>query len=157
QTAPSPPRAAAARPPKEAPPPDEVDSGEEAGAEEPRPRRKGAKKRKNRTLLFVGLGCGALLLLTCLGGVGGGLLWWYLSSPIGDEMPYLPNSCEYVASIRVDQLLASGAFKQVENEVPQLKQALAGGEAEKEIGLALSNVERVVVGGPLSNRDEPVV
>jgi phage FluMu protein Com len=158
QTAPSPAKAAPARAPKEAPAPDAADEGEEAGgAPEPRPRRKGAKKRGSRTLLFVGLGCGALLLLTCLGvGVGVGI-WWYTSSPIGDELTYMPGSCEYIASVRVDQLLASDAYKQVENEVPQLKQALAGGGAEQEVGLSLSNVERVVVGGPLSKRDEPVV
>jgi hypothetical protein len=152
QTAPS------SRPPKEAPTPEEADGGEEAGgAEETRPRRKGAKKRGNRTLLFVGLGCGALLLLTCLGtGVGVGL-WWYLSSPIGDELVYMPNNCEYVAVAKIDELIKSDAFKQVENEVPQFKQAMAVGDAEKEIGLPLSNVERLVIGGPLSNRDEPVV
>lgn len=155
QTAPSP---KAARPRKEAPAPHEVDEGEEAAAEEkPRPRRKGAKKRGNRTLLFAGLGCGALLLLTCVGGGGVGVWWYVASSPIGDELTYMPSNCEYVAVTKVDQLVASDAFKQVENEVPQFKQALAGGDAEKEIGLALSNVERLVIGGPLSNRDEPVL
>jgi hypothetical protein len=156
QTAPSP-KAAAARPPKVAPAPDEVDEGEEAAAALPPPRRKGAKKRKNRTLLFVGLGCGALLLLTCMGGAGVGIWWYVSSSPIGDELTYMPSNCEFVAAVKVDELIKSDAFKQVENEVPQFKQALAGGDAEKEIGLSLSNIERVVVGGPLSNRDEPVV
>jgi len=147
QTAPSAPKAAAARPPKGAPAPDEVDGGEEAAAEGPRPRRKGAKKRGNRTLLFVGLGCGALLLV-CMGlGGTGGFLWWYLSSPLGDELTYMPANAEVIASVRLDQLLASDAYKQVENEVPQLKQAVAGGEAEKEIGLSLSNIERLVIGG----------
>ncbi len=155
QTAPPAPKAA--RPPKEAPPPDDVDNGKEAPAEEARPRRQGAKK-KNRTMLFVGLGCGALLLLTCMGtGVGVGL-WWYLSSPIGEELAYMPSNCEYVAAVKLDQLVASGAFKQVENELPpQFKQAMATADAEKEIGLALADIDRLVIGGPLSGRDEPVV
>jgi phage FluMu protein Com len=158
QTAPSAPKSAAARAPKEAPPPEPADEGEEAGAEaEPRPKRKAAKKRGSRTLLFVGLGCGGLLLLTCLG-VGAGVgIWWFTSSPIGDELTYMPGNCEVLASVRIDQLLASGAYKQLENEVPQVKQAMAVAEAEKEIGLSLSNVERLVVGGALGGRDEPVV
>src|SRR5205085_3553362 len=119
QTAPSP-----ARP---APAPDAAAEGEEAGgAPEPRPP-KAARKRGNRTLLFVGLGCGALLLV-CMGlGGTGGFLWWYLSSPLGDELTYMPANAEVIASVRLDQLLASDAYKQVENEVPQLKQAVAGG------------------------------
>jgi hypothetical protein len=149
-------KSAPTRAAKPAPAPDVPDEGEEAGAAEARPRRK-AKKKGNRVLLFVGLGCGAALLLTCLG-VGAGVgIWWYTSSPIGDELTYMPGNCEILASIRVDQLLASDAYKQVEKEVPQLKDAIAGGAAEKEMGLTLSNIERVVVGGALGNRDQPVV
>jgi phage FluMu protein Com len=157
QTAPPTPRAAP-RAAKPAPAPDVPDEGEEAGAPpEPRPRRKGAKKRRSRMMLFVGLGCGGALLLLCLG-VGAGVgIWWYTSSPIGDELTYMPGNCEVLASIRVDQLLASDAYKQIEKEVPQLKQAVAGGDAEKEMGLQLSNIERVVIGGALGNRDKPVV
>jgi hypothetical protein len=158
QTAPSPPKSAApSRAPKPAPAPDVADDEQEAAEEKaPRPR-KGKKKRGNRTMLFVGLGCGALLLL-CMGlGGTGAFLWWYLSSPIGEEMTYMPNNCEVIASIRLDQLLASDAYKQVEKEVPMLKQAVSGGEAEKEIGLQISNVERIVVGGQLGGGGQPVV
>jgi hypothetical protein len=157
QAAPPKPKASAARPAKPAPEPDVPDEeGAEEAAPEPRPRRKG-KKRRSRTMLLVGLGCGGALLLLCMG-VGAGVgIWWYMSSPIGDELTYMPNNCEILASIRVDQLLASDAYKQVEREVPQLKQAIAGGEAEKEIGLQLSNIERVVVGGTMGNREQPIV
>jgi hypothetical protein len=153
QAAPPVPKAA-----KPAPAPDVADEGEEVGgASEARPRRKGAKKRKNRTMLFVGLGCGGALLLLCMGVATGVGIWWYTSSPVGDELAYMPDNCEIVASIQVDQLLKSNAYKQIENEVPQLKQALAGGDAVKEIGLELSNIERVVIGGALGGRDKPVV
>ena len=152
-----PPKAPPTRAPKAAPAPNGAEDEGEAGGQDAARPRKAKKKRGNRTLLFVGLGCGALLLL-CMGiGGTGTFLWWYLSSPIGDELSYMPGNCEVLASIRVDQLLASDAYKQVEKEVPQLKQAVGGGEAEKEIGLQLSNIERVVVGGSMSKKEPPVV
>jgi hypothetical protein len=146
-----------ARPPKVAPAAD-VAEDEEAAEDQPAARpRKGKKKRRSRTMLFVGLGCGGALLLLCMG-VGAGVgVWWYMSSPISEELTYMPSNCEVLASIRLDQLLDSKAYKQVEQEVPMLKQAVAAGEAEKEIGLKLSNVERIVVGGHLGGGDQPVV
>jgi hypothetical protein len=159
QTAPAAPKpkSAPARPPKPAPEPDVAeDEGEAEDQPAARPR-KGKKKRRSRTMLFVGLGCGGALLLLCMG-VGAGVgVWWYMSSPISEELTYMPSNCEVLASIRLDQLLDSKAYKQVEQEVPMLKEAAAAGEAEKGIGLQLSNVERIVVGGHLGAGDQPVV
>ncbi len=154
QPAMSPPR------PVPTPAPEAADEEAEAGggAAEAGPRRKAAKQGRSRMLLFAGLGCGAALLLLCLG-VGAGVgVWWYMSSGLGDELTYMPGDSEILASVRLDQLLTSNAYKQVEKELPpQVKQMISSAKAQNEIGLQLSNVDRIVVGGAMDSKNQFVV
>jgi hypothetical protein len=123
---------------------DEDDEDDED--ERPRRRRRKSKKRGAPTLLILGLVAGGLLLLG--GGVGVGL-WYFLSSPLGDEMKFMPDNCRSITCVRVDQLLASDAYQQLAREVPKVGQA-AEADLEKEIGLPASAIERVVVGDQAS-------
>jgi hypothetical protein len=136
-----------------------VDEVEEV---EDRPQKKRGKKKsqkkkkgKSHALLFGILGAVAFLFL-CSGGVGG-LVWWkYFSGGSGDDLKYLPDNSQFVASIRVNELMTSEVFKELKREVPQIDQQ-TGANMSKEIGLGPEDIESVTIGGGGNFKDGIVV
>ncbi|WP_171474228.1 hypothetical protein [Frigoriglobus tundricola] len=115
------------------------DDDEDEDDEDDRPRKKKKKKRSGigAVLAFAGIGLALLLLV-------GGLLWFFWPNGVGANVRYLPDNSQIVASIKVEELLSSKAYKQIKDEFPKVEKDL---ETEKEFGLALSDISSVLVGG----------
>src|SRR5260370_28238790 len=88
------------------------------------PKRRASKKSLLLPLLLGGFGliifgCGGLALADyfffhfLLGGGG-----------IGSEQKYFPDRTQFVASVKVDEMLTSDSFKKLKNEVDEIKKAL---------------------------------
>jgi phage FluMu protein Com len=132
---------------------DDVREDVDRDEEEERPSRR-RKKKKGFPFLFVGLGCGLGLLL--LFGVGGAA-WYFWPSGIGDDLRYMPNGCQMIASVRLDQMLDSEAVKQVKREFPDLEKKVLDKDLEKEVGLGPTNIERVTFGANFSGQEPDIV
>jgi hypothetical protein len=134
---------------------DEEDDAEEAREVRKRSKKRGKKKDKKRSpLLLYGLLGGFALLLFCS---AAGVVGWWLFAPrsVIDELKFMPDHCQVLATIHMDELLQSGAFKELRREIPEIEQALTQ-DKNKEMGLAAEDVEKMVIGGSTMNPDETI-
>lgn len=72
-------------------------------------------------------------------------------SDLEQMMKFLPGHCSFVVSIKVDEALESEAMREAKKQLPDFDKAI--GAAKKEIGIADTDVARVLVGGPLGHED----
>lgn len=131
------------RPPADEVVDDDSDAPEEAVPRPRKGRKKKSKKRKKSSLLLIGLLGGGFALLLAFSGLGV-LAWWYFFAG-GDDLVYMPNNCQMVVSIRVDQLLQSQALQELKREIPEFDKGFQMG-VDKEVGIAMTDVDRVVLG-----------
>jgi hypothetical protein len=109
-----------------------------------RPRKK--KKKKGGMLLPMLLIGGGVLGLLCAGLVTGGLMWWFgFFGGINEELKYMPDGCQVVAEVHVDQLLNSDAFAQVKKEFPDIQKTIDQGNSQAG-GIASSDLDQIVMG-----------
>jgi hypothetical protein len=103
--------------------------------------------RKSRRLLWAAL----LVFLTMLLVGSGGLAWYFFLRPAGltDELAYMPDNVEWIASARVATILESDFYKSLKKEIddnnPDFDRELK--DMEKDLGLELKDIERVTAGG----------
>ena len=112
----------------------------------------------NRKIL-IGIAVSVTLL------IAGGLIWWFMFSGPGltDELTYLPDNFEYIASIKISSVVSSDGFKAVRKEleaaIPDFKGSWE--KLEKGIGVDAADIQRVTVAGVFprprirSDREEP--
>jgi hypothetical protein len=135
------------------------DEDEEVEAKEPeevvkRPKKRSKKKDGKRSLLLLyGLLGGFALLLVCS---GAGLVGWWLFAPrtVIDELKFMPDHCQLIATIHMDELLQSGAFKELRREIPEVEQAMV--QDKKEMGIAVDDIEKLVIGGSTTNPNDTI-
>ncbi len=137
-----------APPPPPAPP---TGGGFQYDAPERAPRKRGRSsqaKKGNKVLLFSLIG-GGVLLLAVLGFGGYMLVSWIFSGPGGD-IRYLPDDTNVVASVKVDSILQSGAYKRImemegleEGEEP-MKENFA-----KSLGIPMDDISSIMIGGKI--------
>jgi hypothetical protein len=123
-----------------------VESNGDEAPEEPIPPRQVRKKKKAKkspVLLFGLVGAGCFGLLMCCSGIGG-LAWWLWPSSFDDDLKYVPNNCQIVASVRWDDLMQSEAFKQMKREFPEVNKEL--NDSKKELGLSPDDIDQIVFG-----------
>jgi hypothetical protein len=150
---PAPPPAAPIAPtPMAPPPPEAVWENVTQGPAETAPRN---VKRRSRKKLFILLGAAFLVLGLCLAsGVGVGL-WWYLSpSGPGDELKYMPDDCQMLASVRVEQILKSDAYAELKREVPEAEELL---KKDPKLLLPLDNIAVISMGLSFKDADNAIV
>jgi phage FluMu protein Com len=121
------------------------------------PHSRNARKKKKRkaspVLLFGLLGGGCVFLLLMCSGVGG-LAWWYFfSGGLDDDLKFMPNNAQMVASIRLDQLMKSGVFQELKREVPDVSKAMSEADKSKELGLGVDDIDQIVVGGGTGTKE----
>ncbi len=134
---------------------DEFADAPEEDTSRPRKKRK-TKQRGMSTSLLVGLVAGAFGLLLLCSGVGG-LAWWYFSSSsAGEDLKYMPNNCQMIASIRNDQIVQSVAFRELRNAIPELEKNQFS-DLRREIGIAVEDIERVFLGIGSSEKEVVMV
>ncbi len=129
--------------------PEEIADGEGEEVEaRPKKSKKGKKRNKRRSpaLLISLIGGGVAFLFMCCGGFGGLAWWMFFSDSLGDELKYMPNNSQYIASVRVEELLKSDVFKELRRETPELDKQMTAG-MNKEMGLAMEDIEQMVTGG----------
>lgn len=99
-----------------------------------------ARRPRRKMLMLLGTGLLGVIVLAAVGWAGYKFLFG--PSGLGDEVRYLPDNCQMVASLRPEQILNSDAVKEIKKEIP--------GDPEKDVekftGLALSNMRQVVIG-----------
>jgi serine/threonine protein kinase len=104
---------------------------------------KTGKRRFSRRFWLGLVACTTGIALLTAAGLG---LWAWLSSPIGDELKYMPADAQVIFAVRVDKLLASDAYKQFRQESRASEKE--AGELEKHVeeafGLPVSAIERIV-------------
>jgi hypothetical protein len=139
--------------PRAAPEPeeDEPDPDEEV-EERPRERRKKKKRKKSPLLLYGLLGGGCAFLLILAGGIGALAWWFFFSTGLDDDLKFMPNNCQVVASIRMDQLLASQVFQELRREIPQIDQGMKAG-LNDESGIPTEDIEQIVIGANPNSQD----
>jgi hypothetical protein len=79
----------------------------------------------------------------------------YAAEPPADLKPeakFLPDDCQMVAVVRVEQLLASEAFKALEKESPLVARQRKVFAAN--MPLPLEQIDRIVLGGPVTGEGE---
>ncbi len=94
----------------------------------PRKKKKRARMQSRTGLLLALLGLGGAILGSCLccGGFAG-LGYYGVWDPFGlfgglpAESRYLPEHCQLVVVVNVEQLLESQAYKELRQEIPQMK------------------------------------
>jgi hypothetical protein len=120
-----------------------------------RPKKRGKKKDKKRSpLLLYGLLGGFGLLVVC--SVAGVVGWWlFAPRSVIDELKFMPDHCQMIATIHMDELLQSGAFKELRRELPEIDQAM-GQDLDKEMGISLDDVEKLVIGGLTASPNDTV-
>jgi len=93
----------------------------------------------------------AIVALLAAGAAAG--VYWFLSpaGQLGESVRYLPNQTRFVALIRVDQLMASGTWPEVENRLPGLKRSLD--DLEKNAGLARGDIDQIMIGWTLAGTE----
>jgi hypothetical protein len=122
---------------------DDGEAPEEAVPRTRKGRKKKTKKRKKSSLLLVGLLSGGFALLLACAGLGG-LVWWYFFAA-GDDLIYMPNNCEMVASVRVDQLLQSQSLQELRREIPDFDKGFQMG-LDKGGGISTMDIDHFVIG-----------
>jgi hypothetical protein len=122
---------------------DEPDDEEGDRPRKARPR----MKRSHKLLLIIG---GLLSIFFLLAGVGGVLGWYFFLRPSGltDELTYMPDDLEWLASVKVATIVESDFYKTMEKEIKDTTPDYAElKDMEKEIGIGVKDIERVTVGG----------
>src|SRR5262249_54096854 len=92
----------------------------------------------------------AIVLLLLLG--AGGALWWWLAHGrrgLTDELKYLPNHTQFVASLDVKTLVASPAYKEWLRAWPLKQRQQMERHIEAHLGLTIDAISRVTLGGLL--------
>src|SRR5262249_36095699 len=119
------------------------------GDDRPRRRTKGGSKMG----LILGLSIGGVLLL----GLTGFGIWYFVAGGggLGDEQKFFPDGTQYVVSIRVDDFLSSGVWKDNKKEIPNVDDKMK--DFEKEMGVGIDKIERVIVAGKAPNMTPKVV
>jgi hypothetical protein len=152
-TRPAPPPAAPIAPTPMAPPtPEAVWENVTQAPAEPAPR---IVKRRSRKKLFILLGAAFLVLGLCLAsGVGVGLWWYFSPSGPGDELKYMPDNCQMLASVRVEQILKSDAYAELKREVPEAEELL---KKEPKLLLPLDDIAVISMGLSFKDADNAIV
>ncbi len=134
---------------------EDEDDAEEAEEVRKRSKKRGKKKDKKRSpLLLYGLLGGFGLLLFC--SAAGVVAWWLLTSRgVTDELKFMPDNCQMLAAIQMDELLQSGAFKELRREIPEIEQALTQ-DKNNELGLGMDDIEKIVFGNSSVNANEMI-
>ncbi|MBY0528311.1 MAG: zinc-ribbon domain-containing protein [Gemmataceae bacterium] len=100
-----------------------------------------------KMLVIVGV---AVLSFGFLAVAVGGGLWYFVfsASGPGDEIKYLPNNCQLIGAVRVEQLIASDAYKDIKGALPDREKDWEK-DFEKEMGVPVSSIQHVMFGGTL--------
>lgn len=95
-----------------------------------------------KLVIFGSIGFVALFLM---GGMAFAA-WYFLfsGSSISSYEKYLPNDCVAVVSIRVDDFLASDAWKEAKKELPMIEDGLK--EAKEKTGYGPEDISQVFIG-----------
>ncbi len=114
------------------------------------PRRPRRRQRRSRKLLLIAALGGGMLCLLLLGGVVAALL--FASSGPPSEIRYLPDDPHFVASVRVNKVLASEEYTRLKAEFPD-----PNDDPEKEFadkfGFPLHKVTRLTAGGKNAQKE----
>jgi hypothetical protein len=135
----------------------------DVGDEEVRPSRvrKTPKKKSSKMMLFALLGLGGVLSM-CFCCVGGfvGLGYYGVVDPFDlnyriaggppPEYKYLPDNCQMVAVVNLEEILESDAYKQAKKEVPEMEKSI---NDDKQFGISASNIVRIVAGGNFEGKE----
>jgi hypothetical protein len=152
------------RKPARAPAPPDEDIGDDEPAPS-RTRKAPPKKKGSKTLLFalIGLGAVTLSMCFCCGGFFGlgyfGVLDpfdlnYRLAGGPPPEYKYLPDKCQMIAVVNVEDILDSDAYKQIKKDSPELDKMMTD---DKQLGLKASDVVRITAGGSFDGDGEGVV
>jgi hypothetical protein len=121
--------------------------------------------RSRRKPLILGGVAAAVLVALCAGcGIsayltsGFGLMSYFRSSPLTDDLKYMPDNTQVITTARVDQLLSSSAWQDLKKEIPEIdavfeKQALPGAPGELKPG----DVAQVTGGATLDGKEAIIV
>jgi hypothetical protein len=119
---------------------DDEDDEDEDDEDDDRPRRR-KKNKRGTPWLMIGL-IGLLLA-----GLGVGLYFLLSGGSSGVNTKYLPDGSQFVATVNVEELLASKAYKQLSTD---LKKSEKDFKTEEEFGLSVSDIASVQIGGLMS-------
>jgi hypothetical protein len=117
------------------------------------------RRRKSTAALFVAL---ALTVLVIVGGVVGLLIWqpWANRGLSADQLRYLPDNSQIVASIDVQAILKSEVYRKVDQAFRK-RGGKGLGDYESDIkamiGMGWSDLEGVMLGGRVSDNQGIVV
>jgi hypothetical protein len=111
-----------------------------------------SRRKKKSLLLPLMLGGFALLFLLCGGIVAADYFFFHFllgNAGLGSEQKFIPDKTAYVATIRVDQLLTSDAWKKLKGDVKEVEQQQDDMEknAKKQFGVELKEIDRITVAG----------
>ncbi len=134
---------------------DEFADAPEEDTSRPRKKRK-TKQRGMSTGLLVGLVAGAFGLLLLCSGVGG-LAWWYFSSSSASEdLVYMPNNCQFIVSMRNDQMMQSAATQEIKRAFPDVEKNLKA-DMGRELGISNDDIDRAIFGIGSTPKDVLIV
>lgn len=102
-------------------------------------------------MLVAGIAIAALLVVVA----GGAAAFWLFGSSGAESMKFLPNNPNFVVSVKVDDLMASDSWKELEKTMPNFKKGTE--DMEKETGLTPAAIAHVLMGGQGEGKEEPVV
>jgi hypothetical protein len=120
------------------------------------------KRRTGLILAVVGLGGLLFSCCVCTGGFFGFVgPYFQLFDPLGlnyrlygglpPESKYLPENCEFVFVVDMEQVLASDAWSQLKKEVPEVEKGVSD---DKDDGIAATDIARLTYGGRLGENSD---
>jgi hypothetical protein len=106
-------------------------------------------KKKNKLLLPLLIGGGILgMMLLCCAPLGYFGYTYFFGAGLGSEQKYFPNGTQAVASVRVDQGTSSDFYKQIKDTLKKgANDPFDDKNAEKNLGVPLSNIDRLTFAG----------